>query len=269
MRSTATRLTLLAGLTLAITLSAPATAQGGPPMVTDDPDTPGNGNWEINLGSMGERSQQAWHLGILDADINYGWGERIQLKMDTPLNAAPNGSHWQAGLGTTQLGVKWRFYDPGEDGWRLSTYPQLGINFAAGSVARGLAQPGKSFFLPLELAGRMGPLDVDWEIGRNFVQIDSTHPAGSNQWIAGLILAHHLDDDTEVMLEGRRTQAANIDGAGSTTLLNLGMRHQISDDWTLLGAIGHDVSGPQQDRTAALFYLGVQWHPRQTTADGR
>ena len=23
-------------------------AQGGPPLVTDDPGTPGNGNWEIN-----------------------------------------------------------------------------------------------------------------------------------------------------------------------------------------------------------------------------
>ena len=31
-----------------------ALAQGGPPFRSDDPDTPGNGNWEINTVFMGE-----------------------------------------------------------------------------------------------------------------------------------------------------------------------------------------------------------------------
>lgn len=29
--------------------------QGGPPLITDDPDTPGNRHWEINLGFILER----------------------------------------------------------------------------------------------------------------------------------------------------------------------------------------------------------------------
>jgi hypothetical protein len=29
-----------------------AFAQGGPPMVTDDPGTPGDGHWEINIASL-------------------------------------------------------------------------------------------------------------------------------------------------------------------------------------------------------------------------
>jgi hypothetical protein len=29
-----------------------ARAQGGPPYLTTDPGTPGNGNWEINLATM-------------------------------------------------------------------------------------------------------------------------------------------------------------------------------------------------------------------------
>ena len=32
--------------------SLPALAQGGPPYYTNDPGTPGNFNWEINLGYM-------------------------------------------------------------------------------------------------------------------------------------------------------------------------------------------------------------------------
>jgi hypothetical protein len=39
-----------------ILLPALALAQGGPPFLSDDPDTPGNKHWEINLGFLGERS---------------------------------------------------------------------------------------------------------------------------------------------------------------------------------------------------------------------
>ena len=28
-------------------------AQGGPPFITDDPGTPGNQHWEVNLGWIG------------------------------------------------------------------------------------------------------------------------------------------------------------------------------------------------------------------------
>src|SRR5438445_482716 len=34
----------------------PALAQGGPPMVTDDPETPGDGHWEINIGAIATRT---------------------------------------------------------------------------------------------------------------------------------------------------------------------------------------------------------------------
>src|SRR5204863_428992 len=33
-------------------LPAPAVAQGGPPLITDDPDTPGPGHWEINIAAL-------------------------------------------------------------------------------------------------------------------------------------------------------------------------------------------------------------------------
>ena len=31
--------------------SRSALAQGGPPFISDDPDTPGNHHWEVNMGS--------------------------------------------------------------------------------------------------------------------------------------------------------------------------------------------------------------------------
>jgi hypothetical protein len=49
-------------------------AQGGPPLVTDDPDTPGGGHWENNLAAMATRTSGRWTLAAPDADLNYGWG---------------------------------------------------------------------------------------------------------------------------------------------------------------------------------------------------
>src|SRR5882757_592772 len=81
-------------------------AQGGPPLVTDDPDTPGNGHWEINLAAVGSHVPGLSQLALPDADINYGWGDHVQLKVDTPwLTADKSGEGVKSGLGTSEVGV--------------------------------------------------------------------------------------------------------------------------------------------------------------------
>ena len=40
------------GLAILMVAVGAARAQGGPPLVTDDPDTPGDGHWEINLAAI-------------------------------------------------------------------------------------------------------------------------------------------------------------------------------------------------------------------------
>ena len=52
-------------------------AQGGPPLLTDDPGTPGDGNWEINIGFTIEKLLQETLYEAPILDINYGLGERI------------------------------------------------------------------------------------------------------------------------------------------------------------------------------------------------
>ena len=56
-----------------------ATAQGGPPYYTNDPGTPGNHNWEINLGYMPFFYSDQSVSHVPDVDINFGVGDRIQL----------------------------------------------------------------------------------------------------------------------------------------------------------------------------------------------
>src|ERR1700678_4641864 len=133
-------------LLLASTLGCPAAfAQGGPPYYTNDPGTPGNHYWEINLGYMPflYNTQSITHTP--DVDINFGLGDRIQLtfenawlRVDNPLGNP------QYGLGQDQLGFKWRFYDNPDSGLAISVFPQLTLNNPDSCVKRGIRPRGPS-----------------------------------------------------------------------------------------------------------------------------
>ena len=66
------------------TLPRRVVAQGGPPLITDDPETPGNGHWEINVAWTLSQKQNRRFFGIPLLDVNYGLGEHIQLKAEVP-----------------------------------------------------------------------------------------------------------------------------------------------------------------------------------------
>jgi len=116
-------LRLVLFLILIPALATIAHAQGGPPFRTDDPETPGNKHWEINFGWIGDRNPQAGAYQVPDFDINYGLGDRIQLKYEIPIaieetRAQPATPTQPAipgqvigGLGESLLGIKWRFYE--------------------------------------------------------------------------------------------------------------------------------------------------------------
>src|SRR5271156_390651 len=61
-----------------------ARAQAGPPFLTNDPGTPGNANWEINLGSMQTIARGVSSYQVPQIDLNFGVGDRIQLTYEVP-----------------------------------------------------------------------------------------------------------------------------------------------------------------------------------------
>ncbi len=236
-------------------LTAAAHAQGGPPFRTDDPETPGNRHWEINFGFIGDRNPAAGAYQVPDFDINYGLGDRIQLKYELPIaieetrqQAATNTTPAQSssvigGLGESLLGIKWRFYEhhPGDPALcgrfgtglltafkssaatpaaaagdspgsndepvvnlSVSTYPQLFLDNPTRAVPRGLVAPGPSFFLPLEVNARIGPVRLDGEVGYNFGNRNLPQ-----SWGRGLLVGHEFSDRTELYLEFYDQQDAN------------------------------------------------------------
>ena len=50
-------------------------------MITDDPGTPGNGKWEINLPIAFEHRPEEWTMDAPGIDLNYGLGDHIQLTL--------------------------------------------------------------------------------------------------------------------------------------------------------------------------------------------
>ncbi len=123
------------GFALPTLFAAAAYGQGGPPFRTDDPETPGNQHWEINFGWIGDRNPGSGNYQVPDFDINYGLGDRIQLKYELPiaieeirpLLATPGSpaqqGHVIAGLGESLLGIKWRFYEHHSgDSWIKNTF---------------------------------------------------------------------------------------------------------------------------------------------------
>src|SRR5207249_1143679 len=119
----------------------PIHAQGGPPLITDDPGTPGNGHWEINLALTTEQTRRERLFALPLADINYGLGQRIQLKCEIPWLLKQEGPTL-SGLGSPRLGIKWRFVDEEPHGFSMSCYPQFTFNLVSDSARRGLVEGG-------------------------------------------------------------------------------------------------------------------------------
>jgi hypothetical protein len=86
----------------------------------------------------------------------------------------------------------------------VGTYPQLFLDNPTRAVPRGVVAPGPSFYLPLEVNGRIGPIRYDAELGYNF----GNHQVPQS-WGRGLILGHEFSDSTEAYVEFYDQQDAN------------------------------------------------------------
>ncbi|MEO8631657.1 MAG: hypothetical protein ABI612_26720, partial [Betaproteobacteria bacterium] len=172
-------------------------AQGGPPMLTDDPGTPGAGNWEINTAYTELRANEEHLRSFPHVDFNYGLGERIQIKYETGWVFADATDGVKSGLDNSLLGLKWRFLDQERAGLNMSVYPQLQAENNTSSVARGLTQPGPNLFLPVELSHEFGKLTVVGEVGYQYFRTED------DGWVVGVLGAVQATDALELMAEVR------------------------------------------------------------------
>lgn len=231
---------------------SPAFAHAGPPLLTHDPGTPGDGHWENNVAITVEkaRTHQRFEAPLLD--LNYGWGERIQLKFEVPwVFLKEEGENTKNGLGDSLLGVKYRFIDQDRYGFDMSVYPQLELNNVESSVNRGLVDRGPKLSLPAQVAKRFGPLVLNLEVGYAFVR------EGPDQWITGLAFGYQALKKLELVGEVYGTSKRSL--LHQEWVFNLGFRWRLAEKLILNIAAGRTIRPSPDDEPTFLLYTGLQF----------
>jgi hypothetical protein len=124
-----------------------STAQSGPPFVTDDPETPPPGGWEINVPFILERTPGRTEMNAPLFDLNYGL-PNLQLKLEIPVEVVRDDHRGTAaGPGDLLLGVKWRFFADEKSQIQLGVYPQALL--ATGDHEHDLGDGHPAYVLPL------------------------------------------------------------------------------------------------------------------------
>jgi hypothetical protein len=224
-----------------------AQGQGGPPLETDDPGTPGNGHWELNLAATVEDAADGTLYEVPLVDANYGVGERIQLKLEVPVLFQRSAGS-TTGVGNPVVGVKWRFLDDSSSQLAISTYPQFEFTSPILPLDDS-GENGTALLLPLELAKHWRRFGVNTEIGYRKVQ------RGRGEIIYGLALGYDATGTLELLSECNGSAAQSRPGV---LVCRVGFRRAVGPHFTLLGALGRGVAGEEPERPRATLYLGLQ-----------
>ena len=220
-------------------------------MITDDPGTPGNKHWEINIATTLTRQPHEQSWGLPELDLNYGLGERIQLTLQTSFVVLTRSDHEPiGGLGNVEAAVKWRFLDGGTNGFSVSTFPRIIFSVLHSSVRRGLADDGARVQCPVQVARKFGAIGLDFEFGPVLSSV------GRSEWLYGIVGGTDVTKTTELMAELHGTARTNL--TRDVLTVNIGIRQKLSDWCTLIASLGHDVRSPDDEPLAFIGYCGVQ-----------
>ena len=239
-----------AALVLSLLLIGSIHGQGGPPFLTDDPGTPGDGVWEINLAITLERAGNGTLLEVPLLDINYGIGDDLQAKLEIPWLLSFDGSALGT-VGSTALGLKWRFLNAEEHGLDVSLYPQ--IEFASpGSRAKRLelTEERLGLLLPLEFQKSFGDFSLNAEVGYSILE------EVEDEWIGGLVLGFQVSETLELGVEVHATGSADL--AESEGVVNFGGRLELGKNLTLLATVGTGLWRTGGNAPDLIGYVGLQ-----------
>jgi len=228
-----------------------AFAQGGPPLLTDDPGTVEKGKWEINIAWIHRILPGRTEIELPHFDANRGISDRAHFKIEIPWVFANQNGQSISGDGGGSIGVKWRFLEAKGTRPAVSTYPQLGFSLAPRSVRLGLSEGGTSLLLPLQAQWDFPGFSINTDAGL-ILQAN----AGTG-WLGGIAIGRKA---------GTSEFLAELHGEGilptgeSNWIAELGLRHDFGEPATLLFAFGRTVSASRSERLSWTSYLGIQLH---------
>jgi len=239
-------------LVLCALLVGVSPALAGPPYVTDDPEPTDTGHWENYLYSQGARTAGGALVPGVGVEINYGAFEDTQLSWSIPLNPNPG----PGGMGVVWAplggGIKYRFIEEDDDGWRpqVAFFPQIFI--PVGGLNRGAPV---TELLPIWAQKTFG----DWTIfgGGGF----TNNPGPANRDFAnyGLAIQRQLTKDFALGVEAFG-QGADSRGDHPATAVGLAGLYDFSDLWHVVGSVNTGIVNARESDQFS-YNIALKWTP--------
>jgi hypothetical protein len=245
-------------LTLASMFLCGRAFAGSPPLIIDDPETPGYRGWEINITHSYEQTRDGFEMECPLFDINYGLtSDRDQLKVEfAVLNVNPDDAEGEWGISDLLVGYKYRFIDFDDTctGWAVSFYPQ--VSSPTGDEDRGLGSGQTELEIPFQFQKNFEKSKswINPEIGYTVVLSDSAF----NNWKMGVAVGKEVTEKLE--LEGE-VGAFIFPGGGEPDFpfFNFGFEYRHSKNVNFVGSAGRGFRS-REDGTPDFFcLLGVQF----------
>jgi hypothetical protein len=226
--------------------------EAGPPYVTDDPEPTDTGHWENYLYSQGASTASQSLRAQAGIEINYGAAENTQLSWSVPLNPNPG----PGGMGVVWApfggGVKYRFIQEDEDGWRpqVGFFPQVFI--PVGPLNRGAPV---TELLPIWMQKTVGKWQAFGGAGYTF----NSGTGNRNFAIYGAALQYQLTEDFSVggELFGQTSDSVHDRAA---TAAGVAAQYDFNKLWHVVGSLNTGVvAASQSDRLS--YNIALKWTP--------
>jgi hypothetical protein len=217
---------------LAVAFVACGEAWAGPPYKTDDPEPTEKGHWEIYSYASGLRASGATE-GDVGVDLNYGAARDLQLTLILPM-AYEHFRGTSTGVGTVEVGAKYRFMHQEEGRWRpdVAFFP----NIQAPTANRDFGTRHTNLFLPIWIGKDIG----EWSIfGGGGYDIN---PGSGNRdyWEGGLGVTREIGDRLSLGIE-MYSRTREADDGKSFTGINVGVTYKLVEHLSLAASFGPGV----------------------------
>jgi hypothetical protein len=235
-----------------LALAQPAWA--GPPFRTDDPEPVEYRHWEFYT-PFSTATHAAGDTGGVFAgiEVNYGAAPDLQLHLVAPLAFdKPEDGGMRVGPGDTEFGIKYRFIEEDEKGWRpmVGVFPLLEV--PTGNAHRALGTGDVHAFLPVWIQKSFG----EWTSYGGGGYWINPGLGNRNYWFTGWLLQRKVTD--KLTLGGEIFhQTASVVGVKDQTGFNLGGVYDFTEHYHLLFSAGR---GLQNAATTNQFsyYVALQ-----------
>ena len=215
--------------------------------------TPEAAHFEINVAAQYTAVSGAASATVPSIEVNYGITDNLQVSILTPLQLAlvvNDGA--KVGYGDTELGVKYRFIDPDDAGWRPGIAFAPSIVMPSGSQERGLGSGHIQGSLPIRLSKDFDQWTIFGGGGYNI----NPGPEQLNWWFTGIGIVRELSPKWTVGAEIFHT-SPTARSSKDTAGFNVGAVYSITDVHHIMASVGRSLTNAQTNNELSAF-LGYQ-----------